>query len=822
MFPYPSGALHMGHMRVYTISDSTARYFRLNGFDVIHPIGWDAFGLPAENAARDHGLDPAKWTKSNIASMKEQLSKTGVLFDWEREIFTCEPNFYKWTQWIFLQLHKHGLVKRTLAEVNWDPVDGTVLAAEQIDSNGRSWRSGAVAEKRTLRQWMVETPKYAKRLSEGLTRLHQWGTVSDYQSNWIGICDAYRFILPLRDENGNSMESNLDLRLLYPEDLANAGFILLRQGHPLSDKTKEGTREPYLLPIEILNGITGDWLKAVVVPHSYQKGPPMLLDARVSMMDDLEIAAKFDVSIYSKTKRHLSKDDIQEIARFGDYGGYETSRTLQDWVVSRQRSWGTPIPMYLSEDGLKAAPVETEQLPIIRSAPKSSHFIDHKSLGKARFDTDTLDTFFDSSWYFLRYLDPRNEKELASKEVLKTMPVDVYIGGIEHAAVHMFFARFVSYFLKDIGVLENEEPFSELIPQGIVRGQTFLDGQTGKYLKPSEVIQNEKGDFTTTDGKPVDVEYEKMSKSKNNGVDPLTVLERDGIDLARLQLLHAAGPRQVIDWGEIELKGLRSWLDRVGRVVSVYIEQRQKHPNGQEGTKETGFLLGKGRGKKEDLQGSQLDEALKETYNSGTRATSMSLEVMHLHNLAIMRLIKLTNALMKLPPEAFSTSLEAERCVEALVIMMQIFCPNAAAEFWEALSTVPRLKCLDGQGEDRKGLVSQQKWPQIDADADVEFVLIVNNIGCGRVLTPRQQIEHLSREAIFARAKAREHQDVFDRILAKRHIIDTIHVEKRPGLHVTLKVELKGDLPPTEIQIILNEKHSVKNRSRGKKLAQNE
>ncbi|KAK6027892.1 tRNA ligase class I, partial [Ostertagia ostertagi] len=375
MFPYPSGSLHMGHMRVYTISDVTARYYRLNGFDVIHPIGWDAFGLPAENAARERGVDPRQWTLSNIESMKNQLEKTGILFDWDREISTCDPSYYRWTQWIFLRLYEHGLLRRILAEVNWDPVDNTVLAAEQIDSEGRSWRSGAVVEKRKLRQWMVETPRYAK------------------------------------DDRHQPMEELLDL---------------------------------HRLPFSVLNGISGVWMPVIVVPENYG-GPPMHLNARHHSKSRQDRRALMPMNLR----------DVQEIAKFGNYGGYMTSRTLQDWVVSRQRSWGTPIPMILSPDGMTAVPLDNDQLPLLQGQERGGKVpCDRLKGGEGHYETDTLDTFFDSAWYYLRYLDPHNQNALLSKEASAKMPVDIYVGGIEHAAVHMFFARFISYFLTDIGVTQ--------------------------------------------------------------------------------------------------------------------------------------------------------------------------------------------------------------------------------------------------------------------------------------------------------------------------------------------------------------------------------
>ncbi|VDL63886.1 unnamed protein product [Nippostrongylus brasiliensis] len=575
MFPYPSGSLHMGHMRVYTISDVTARYFRLNGFNVIHPIGWDAFGLPAENAARDRGVDPRQWTHSNIESMKSQLQKTGIIFDWDKEISTCDPSYYRWTQWIFLRLHERGLIRRTMAEVNWDPVDNTVLAAEQIDAEGRSWRSGAVAEKRKLRQWMVETPRYAKRLSDGLQKLNNWHDVADIQSNWIGKCDVYRFLFPVRVSFRRSL---------------------------------------YLFQF------------------------------------------------------------------FGNYGGYMTSRTLQDWVVSRQRAWGTPIPMILSADGKVAVPVADDMLPVLQGQHPG------KLSGEGFYEADTLDTFFDSAWYYLRYLDPQNEQALISQEAAKRMPVDIYVGGIEHAAVHMFFARFISYFLTDIGIQEHE-PFQNLIPQGIVRGKTFLDGE-GRYVPRSEVVTI--GWCFLSGSRLVSV-YKPLSP----GVDPLDVLNKVGVDMTRLQLLDAAAPRQPINWEESDIKGLKKWIDRVAWIVAAYVDQRKRFTD---------------QSAKVPVDANS-ENNLREVYNFFVRNTSMCLEVLNLHNTALMRLQGFTNALRKMDPQELGTSPEAERCIYALVTMMQVFTPYLAAEFWAALQSVPAMP-----------------WPQVDADCDIDFTLVVSTM----------------------------------------------------------------------------------------------
>ncbi|CAL2030266.1 unnamed protein product [Caenorhabditis brenneri] len=747
MFPYPSGRLHIGHMRVYTISDATARYYRLNGYEVIHPIGWDSFGLPAENAARDKGVDPREWTVKNIETMKEQLVKTKILFDWEREISTCEPEFFRWTQWIFCKLFEHGLVKRTSAEVNWDPVDKTVLAAEQIDNEGRSWRSGAVAEKKKLSQWMIETPKYAKRLQDGLRKMsEQWGEVADIQANWIGKCDVWRFMLPIIGKD----DEFIDLRIRDIFEISNAEFLILKRNHPMADK--KATEFPYKLPIEVLNGVTGRKIPAIVVDDSYHPDLDHFQNSRIgSFQTDKDLAQKFNI-LEPKHKRVLTKNDIQEMAAFGGYGGYETSRTLTDWVVSRQRGWGTPIPMIQLENGKR---VPAKELPVLGSDRG-------QKVDGGEFDSDTLDTFFDSAWYYLRYLDNKNPNQLASKESLQKMPVDVYVGGIEHAAVHMFFARFISYFLKDIGVIPTAEPFTDLIPQGIVRGKTYVEKSTGRYLSPDDVVQSSSQNALTLKSDPtVEVEavYEKMSKSKNNGVDLAAMLDSEGVDMTRLRLLESAAPRAPINWGETDLKGIKKLLDRIASINSDVIASKEK----------------------ESMPiNNETEEKIRETYNFFVRNVGMCLEVLHLHNTALMRLQGFTNALKKIDPVYLANSQEGQRAVKALVVMLQVFCPHVAAEMWTALCP-------------NDSIVSSQKWPEPDPDAHVEFLLMIDGVSGGRPSVDRRVVEEMCTEELWKRAEQNEHGDILRMMKEQGMVIGNHGVSSRKGFHVTLSCSVEGD-----------------------------
>ena len=418
MFPYPSGSLHLGHARVYTLSDVMARIGRLQGHSVIHPIGWDAFGLPAENAAIQRGRNPAEWTTQNIAQMREQLESLGCRWDWDREISTADPAYYRWTQWLLVRLWKAGLVRTGLGRVWWDPVDETLLANEQIDSDGRSWRSGAVAEERLLRQWAISTPRYAKRLREGIDK--EWGSVSKIQGEWIGVCDVFQFLLPVRG-NPKLSDERLDLRLVDPGQLTSASVVYAKPDH-----------EAVAIGVsEVWNPIREAWIPLRVSEEAkYGKSLDLMLDC-------------------SASPAGLSAAEIVAKALAEGWGGWETSRTLRDWVVSRQRYWGTPIPL-LHCKSCGVVPVPESELPVrlpqmdrIRPSgdTKGPLALNHQWLqtrcphcrGPATREADTLDTFVDSSWYFLRYLNPHNDRQLIDPNIgNSSMPVDIYVGGIEH------------------------------------------------------------------------------------------------------------------------------------------------------------------------------------------------------------------------------------------------------------------------------------------------------------------------------------------------------------------------------------------------------
>lgn len=557
MFPYPSGHLHMGHVRVYSISDCMARYQRLHGKNVLQPMGWDAFGLPAENAAIQRNIPAADWTRQNIKHMKEQLKTLGTSFDWDCELSTCYPEYYRWTQELFIKLFDHGLAYQKEAMVNWDPVDKTVLAEEQVDANGRSWRSGAKVEKKLLRQWFIKTTKFAQPLYEGLSELNaeDWKDIIKVQKHWIGECDGYSFNLRLTGEDSEQAPiKNVTIWTQTPEYLLGDCFVALKSCHLLNEKVGVEKLSKYKLK----NPFTGADIPVIITDHVLF---PMGRSGATSEVylgipdlheDDAKVFAQFNLNRTMDQQEKTLQDRAMILKRANELniGGYPISSKLQDWLISRQRYWGTPIPIVHCDH---CGPVPDKlNLPVTLEQMQEQETKCPKCNKPAKRETDTMDTFVDSSWYFLRYLDSKNVKEMFDKQVAhKMMPVDLYIGGKEHAELHLYYARFIGHFLHSLGELPEPEPFKRLLVQGMVMGRSFRVKETGKYLTEGDVeivdVKKNKAVEKET-GKQVVVTWEKMSKSKMNGVDPAEVINEYGCDATRLFILGNVAPMSHRNW----------------------------------------------------------------------------------------------------------------------------------------------------------------------------------------------------------------------------------------------------------------------------------
>ena len=607
MFPYPSGKLHMGHVRNYTITDVIARFKKANGFNVLHPIGWDSFGLPAENAAMKHNADPEKWTDENIAYMTEQLKMLGLSYDWDREVTTCKPDYYKWTQWIFLQLYKKGLVYKKEAAVNWCPDCGTVLANEQV-IDGKCWRCDSEVEKKYLSQWFVKITEYADELLKDLDLLKGWGdNVKTMQSNWIGKSHGAIFRFPVVDApSGEKMEVPVyttrpdtvhgitylvvapeykDIEKLTTEENKQAVEEYRANARKMSeierlstDRTKTGVP----LGTHCKNPFTGEIFPLWTADYAlveYGTGAVMAVPTHDTR--DFDFAKKYNLPMkvviqnpdnpsnceneayvdegvlvnsgeFNGMKNTEAKKAITQKAVDEGFGEFKTQYRLRDWLISRQRYWGAPIPVvYCDKCGI--VPVPEDQLPVL--LPKD---VDFTVVGKSPITTsptfkdtvcpvcgshatremDTMDTFICSSWYYLRYADAKNDKECFNKDIVnKWLPVDQYVGGIEHAILHLLYSRFFTKALRDCGLLNFDEPFKNLLTQGMV----LKDGS-------------------------------KMSKSKGNTVDPDEIFENYGADTARLFILSDSPPARDFDWSDAGVEGCYKFLNRVWRLVSSNAE----------------------------------------------------------------------------------------------------------------------------------------------------------------------------------------------------------------------------------------------------------
>ena len=623
MLPYPSGRLHMGHVRNYTLGDAMARFKTAQGFRVLHPMGWDAFGLPAENAAMQNNTHPSIWTRQNIADMKKQLFSLGFSYDWDREVTTCEPDYYGKEQAIFLDFYEKELVYRRESWVNWDPIENSVLANEQV-VDGKGWRSGAAVERRLLNQWSMKITLYAQELIDDLAKLSGWPEkVVKMQENWIGRSEGalVNFAIP-------SQDCDLTIYTTRPETLYGASFIALAPQHPIVlelAKTNSGvaafiqecqkmsTTEEAMATAEKKGYSLG--IDAI---HPITKQPVPIYAANFVLMDygtgalfgcpghdvrDFEFATKYNLPI----KRVLTSDgELPHLENTGkmaesdflngmdciaakahmidhleknNLGERQVNYRLRDWLVSRQRYWGCPIPIIYC-DHCGAVPVPKQDLPVRLpedvSFEKPGNPLDHHPTWKhvncpscskpGLRETDTLDTFFESSWYYMRYACAKHDQPVDKKVVENWLPVDQYIGGIEHAVLHLLYARFFTKAMRDCGYANVDEPFRNLMTQGMVCHATYKDNQ-GKWLYPNEVEKTASGFIKIADGTPATQgRQEKMAKSKKNLVDPQAIIEGYGADAARLFIMSDTPPEKDFDWNDDGLEGSWRYINRLWRL----------------------------------------------------------------------------------------------------------------------------------------------------------------------------------------------------------------------------------------------------------------
>ncbi|MCY1161648.1 Leucine--tRNA ligase [compost metagenome] len=661
MFPYPSGKLHMGHVRNYTIGDVISRFHRLKGETVLQPMGWDAFGLPAENAAIAHQVAPAKWTFENIAYMRDQLKKLGLSVDWDREFATCTPEYYHWEQWLFVQLYKKGLIYRKLSTVNWDPVDQTVLANEQVE-NGRGWRSGALVEKRDIPMYYFRITDYAQELLDDLDSLKDgWPQqVLTMQRNWIGRSQGMDVTFP--SANTEIYADGLSVYTTRPDTLMGVSYVAVAAEHPIALKAaaiQEEAGNPTLKAfieecrmgsvaeadlataekkgmatgLFVKHPVTGEevpvWIANYVL-MSYGSGAVMGVPAHDER--DFEFANKFGLQITQVIDNAKADDGEYDSTTWQDWYGTKEGKLinsgdlngltiqeaydallaklepqqlanpkvqfrLRDWGVSRQRYWGCPIPM-INCNTCGQVPVPEEQLPVILPTDvvpdgsgnplnKMPEFYETTCPccgADARRETDTLDTFVESSWYYARYASPDFTGGLVKPEAAKSwLPVNQYIGGVEHAILHLLYARFFHKLMRDEGVVEGNEPFANLLTQGMVLADTFYrEAESGKktWFNPAdiELEKDEKGRVLsakyTGDGQEVVVGgQEKMSKSKNNGIDPQSIIDQYGADTARVFMMFAAPPDQSLEWSDAGVEGANRFLKRVWRLTTGFLEK---------------------------------------------------------------------------------------------------------------------------------------------------------------------------------------------------------------------------------------------------------
>ncbi len=780
MFPYPSGSLHMGHVRNYVITDVLARYKRMQGFNVLHPMGWDAFGLPAENAAIERETSPSTWTDKNISQMKEQLDRLGLSIDWSKEVTTCNEDYYKWTQYIFNQLHKNNLAYQKKATVNWDPIDQTVLANEQVDAEGKSWRSGAKVEKKELNQWFLRITSFAEDLNKDLVNLEEWpDRVRVMQKNWIGKSVGAEITFDIKNHKQKITAFTTRIDTVY-----GVSYLVLASNHPLIDQLINNNDIEKLqafrntqaklsdlernsdsriklgmnLGVNAVNPANNReipiWIGDYVIME-YGTGAVMGVPAHDSR--DYQFAKSYDLPINYVIKPNNDEDDSYlnaeyvdkgiminsdkfngiesdiaktQILEFGSNGKWAKPKItykLRDWLISRQRYWGCPIPIInckkcgqvrvpdsdlpvtlptdIKLTGKGQSPLTTKTEWINTFCPKCGI--------EATRETDTMDTFMCSSWYFLRYINPENcENPFLKSEIDKWLPVKQYVGGIEHAILHLLYSRFLTKALKSCGLINIDEPFKKLLTQGMVQAITFKNPNTNKYFTKGQIkdIDNPKDPLT---GESIEIIYEKMSKSKYNGVDPSIVIDKYGADTARMFILFKAPPEKDLEWDDSDVEGQYRFIQRLWKFVINTLDLIKSNTR-----------LNIEREKSKD------DEALR-LINIAIKEITDDLDNLQF-NTAISELMKAVNGLSSIANYCSNETLK--NVISILIKITSPFSPHIAEELWKTIGNTQSIHL--------------QSWPKFDAGAieqDTFKLMIQIN---GKVRGSIDASKNLSKEAL--------------------------------------------------------------------------
>jgi leucyl-tRNA synthetase len=799
MFPYPSGKLHMGHVRNYTIGDVLARFMRMNGRNVLQPMGWDAFGLPAENAAIANGVPPAKWTYDNIAYMKRQLKSLGLAIDWDRELATCRPEYYKWNQWLFLRMLEKGIAYKKTGVVNWDPVDRTVLANEQV-IDGRGWRTGALVEKREIPMYYLAITKYAEELLADLDQLTEWPErVRAMQANWIGKSVGVRFAFPYKLDG---RDEKLWVFTTRADTIMGVTFCAVAAEHPLAtyaakhnpelaafvEECKRGTvMEADLATIEkkgmptgvnVTHPLTGEpvpvWVGNYVL-MGYGEGAVMAVPAHderdfhfarqygLAIRQVIQVAGeKFSADAWAEWYADKERGRCVNSGKYDglDYaaavdaiaadlkarglGDKQVMWRLRDWGISRQRYWGCPIPIIHCER-CGDVPVPDRDLPVVlpedcvpdgtgNPLNKRPDFVNcacPKCGQPARRETDTMDTFVDSSWYYARYCAPDNANAMVDERVQYWMPVDQYIGGIEHAILHLLYSRFWWKVMRDTGLVRGDEPFMRLLTQGMVLNEIFFrKPASGRivYYNPADVEfkfddkGNRTGAILKSDGQPVESGgIGTMSKSKNNGVDPQSLIDQYGADTARLFMMFAAPPEMTLEWSDEGVAGANRFLKRLWRLVAEHVNA---------GLPARTDLAAPPEPLKE-LRRLAHQTLAKVTDDIGRRRT---------FNTAIAAVMELVNAVGRLDGKSDVAKTVRQEALEFVTIMLSPITPHISHALWHALG--------------HREAVIDARWPEPDAAAlkqdKLDIVVQVNGKLRGRVSVPAQAPEAQVREIALA------------------------------------------------------------------------